>query len=73
MTHYPPHIKPMPCETVLLIHYTARGDYICETGFVNDHGEWLWHNPNHNAEGDEPLDVHEWRPLPLIPARGDAP
>lgn len=70
MTHYPPHIKPLPNTTVLLVHYTER-DYICESGFVDDRGEWQWHNPHHHPEFNErtALRVDLWLPLPLIPER----
>lgn len=75
MTHYPPHIKPLPYTTVLLIHYCDSPDDenpiapVCETGVVDEEGNWLWHNPHAVDEDEVPLVVHAWMPLPLIPER----
>lgn len=68
MTHYPPHIKPLPHTTVLLIHY-GESDVTCETGFVDEGGAYLWHNPHAVDDDEVPLVVHAWMPLPLIPER----
>lgn len=68
MSHFPPHIKPLPWETVLLIHYTdPEREPICESGYVDEEGLYWWHNSLHNDE--ERLPVHAWMPLPLIPER----
>lgn len=70
MTHFPPHIKPLPYETVLLLHwYDDEPDRepLCETGYYSDTaGRYWWHNAVHNT--DE-VSVHAWLQLPLIPER----
>lgn len=64
-----PNTKPPVWETVLLLHYyeDAEDDPLCESGYLNADGEWVWHNAFHNM--DE-VEVHAWLPLPLLPERG---
>lgn len=71
MTHFPPHIKPLPNETVLLIHHFADDrEPIVMTGFVNEDGVWVWHDPLLLDDAtEEPYTVTAWMPLPLIPER----
>lgn len=68
MTHYPPHIKPLPYTTVLLVHYFDEpdDDPAISTGSVDADGAWTWDNPVYR---DEELSVTFWMPLPLIPER----
>lgn len=69
MSHFPPHIKPLPWETVLLIHWydeTPDNEPLCESGYLHPEHGYVWHNPIHNT--DE-VPAHAWMPLPLIPER----
>jgi hypothetical protein len=68
MTHYPPHIKPLPNTTVLLVHYFDDPDDepAVSTGSLGDDGLWTWDNIMYR---DEELSVDCWLPLPLIPER----
>lgn len=67
MTHYPPHIKPLPNTTVLLVHYyDDETEPAVSTGSVGDDGEWTW---DHLAYRDDGLSITFWMPLPLIPER----
>lgn len=71
MTHFPPHIKPLSYETVLLIHYfDSDREPMVMTGFIDGLGQWIWHDPDlRDDDTDEPYVVHAWMPLPLIPER----
>lgn len=58
---------PKPWETVLLIHWEdgrPESDPLCESGYMNDSGEFCWHNSIHMHDGLEP---HAWGPLPSLP------